>query len=123
MKELETFKNSRSSREIQTWKQTVTGNERVKRRLNERKREKGGEDKEKERRRKRKKGYGKKGKEVAALCGRSPTSSKHERANNGQRPMYPPLFGPCEEACGHVSSRVPGDRIKRGWQKGSRRCT
>jgi hypothetical protein len=57
------------------------------------------------------------------LCGRSPTLSKHEQANNEPGPMYPPLFGSCEEACGHVSSRVSGDRIKRGWQKGSRRCT
>jgi len=62
-------------------------------------------------------------KKVAVLCGRSPTLSKHEQANNEPGPMYPPLFGSCEEACGHVSSRVSGDRIKRGWQKGSRRCT
>lgn len=94
----------------------------MKRRPNERKREKEGEEKEEGEKKKKKKGCREK-KGVTALCGRSPTSSEHERANNGQRPMYPPLFGPCEEACGHVSSRVPGDRIKRGWQKGSRRCT
>lgn len=60
-------------------------------------------------------------KRSSVLCGRAPTSSKHERANNrsGAR-VYPPLFGPCEEACGHVSPRIPGDRIKRGRRKGSR---
>lgn len=68
-------------------------------------------------------GIEEKKKELTALCSRSSTSSKHELANNGLGPVYPPLFGPCEEACGHVSSRVLGDRIKRERQKGSRRCT
>lgn len=57
------------------------------------------------------------------LCGRGPyfIETRAGKQQAGAR-VYPPLFGPCEEACGHVSPRIPGDRIKRGRRKGSRRC-
>lgn len=90
----------------------VRGNETTKRRPTERKREK---EKKINRR-----GYQKKKLEHCVVGALHRSTSGQ---TTGKGPVYPPLFGPCEEVCGHVSSRVPRDRIKRGWQKGSRRYT
>lgn len=96
-------------------------NESTKRRPTERKRDsEEGKKKRKRRWRKRKrKDYRRKKKSRSIV---QPEPYLLHRSTSGQTtsrgPVYPPLFGPCEEACGHVSSRVPGRPDKKGMAEG-----